>query len=177
MWMRSMRRRETEARSAVRAADSHDRRVMCVCCSTADRAAADFRHQHAHAYTHLMSDRNPFSAASSASSSATAPASGSAAEGLARMSALSSSTRQATSAFTPALIVQRAKAVTPAGWAVASMVGFVVVTIGYTQWDYNRTTLKTQQAAVAAKEQVKAQRKAEIRAEIEREANAATARR
>lgn len=139
-----------------------------------------------------MTDRNPFNAAaapaaassaasassSAASAAAATPAPAPASDVLSRM--LAPPARQSSSAafrLSPELLLQRAKAVTPAGWAVTGMVGFVVVTIGYTQWDYSRTTLKTQQAAAAAKEAVKAQRKAEIRAEIEREANATAARR
>jgi hypothetical protein len=72
-------------------------------------------------------------------------------------------------ALNPELFVERTKNVSPAGWLVTAMVGFVVVTIGYTQWEHTRTTKQNQATTQANRLMTKEQRKDLIRQQLDRE--------
>jgi len=78
--------------------------------------------------------------------------------------------RQATAMFrlmNPELFVQRTKKVSPAALLVSGMVGFVVITIGYTQYEYSTTTKKVEDETRRRKMEEKARRKGMIRREME----------
>lgn len=67
----------------------------------------------------------------------------------------------------PELFLERTAKVSPSAWIVTAMVGFAVVTIGYTQWEYTQTTQKSVEAAAKAKADAREQRKTRIRQELD----------
>jgi len=54
-------------------------------------------------------------------------------------------------------------------WLVTGMVGFVVVTIGYTQWEYTNTTARVEADARTRKTAAREARKEIIRRELDAE--------
>jgi hypothetical protein len=57
--------------------------------------------------------------------------------------------------------------VSPSAWLVTGMVGFAVLTIGYTQWEYTQTTQKSVETVAKAKADARELRKARIRQELD----------
>ena len=59
--------------------------------------------------------------------------------------------------------------VSMSAWLVTGMVGFVVVTIGYTQWEYTNTTARVETDARTRKTAAREARKELIRRELDAE--------
>ena len=117
----------------------------------------------------------PPSSASNAASSASAAAAPAAPRSFLER-VISPAGAQSTRMFrlmNPELFVERTKKVSPAAWLVTGMVGFVVVTIGYTQWEYTHTTKRIEDEAAARKVAAREARKQIIRQQLDSQEAAA----